>query len=134
MRVLVCGGRDFGVVHGSDEWKFIVGTLDDLNGDCWPSEAYPLGKEPPKITHLIAGGAPGVDTVAADWAITNWVPFTEFKADWERHGYTAGPLRNKQMLDEGKPDLVVAFPGGKGTANMKAQARAAGVPVVEFEP
>jgi hypothetical protein len=32
------------------------------------------------------------------------------------------------MLDQGKPDLVVAFPGGRGTANLVKQARAAGVP------
>jgi hypothetical protein len=33
------------------------------------------------------------------------------------------------MLKEGHPDLVVAFPGGKGTAGMIALARAAGIPV-----
>jgi len=33
------------------------------------------------------------------------------------------------MLDEGKADLVVAFPGGRGTANMLSQARAADVRV-----
>jgi hypothetical protein len=40
-----------------------------------------------------------------------------------------GPIRNKPMLEEGKPDLVVAFPSGRGTANMMKQAREAGVPV-----
>ena len=34
------------------------------------------------------------------------------------------------MLDEGKPDLVVAFPGGRGTADMIRKAEGAGVPVV----
>jgi hypothetical protein len=38
------------------------------------------------------------------------------------------------MLEEGKPDLVVAFPGGTGTANMVKQARAAGVEVLEVSP
>jgi hypothetical protein len=38
------------------------------------------------------------------------------------------------MLDEGKPQLVVAFPGGRGTADMIGRARAAGVPVVEARP
>jgi hypothetical protein len=41
-----------------------------------------------------------------------------------------GPIRNKQMLEEGKPDLMVAFPGERGTANMCKQAREAGVPVM----
>jgi hypothetical protein len=40
----------------------------------------------------------------------------------------AGPIRNKQMLDEAKPDLVIAFPGG--TANTVRQVREAGVPVM----
>jgi len=34
------------------------------------------------------------------------------------------------MLDEGKPDLVVAFDGGRGTANMVKQAKAAGIQVL----
>jgi hypothetical protein len=33
------------------------------------------------------------------------------------------------MLDEGKPDLVIRFPGNRGTANMLSQERAAGVKV-----
>jgi len=47
------------------------------------------------------------------------------------HGRAAGPVRNAQMLAEGKPDFVVAFPGGRGTADMCKQARARGVKVVE---
>jgi ABC-type sugar transport system substrate-binding protein len=35
------------------------------------------------------------------------------------------------MLDEGKPDIVVAFPGGTGTADMVRRARKAGVVVIE---
>ena len=35
------------------------------------------------------------------------------------------------MLDEGKPDLVVAFPGGRGTAHMTRIARGAGIEVIE---
>jgi formate dehydrogenase assembly factor FdhD len=32
-------------------------------------------------------------------------------------------------LSKGKPDLVVAFPGGRGTADMVRKAQTAGVPV-----
>jgi UDP-N-acetylmuramoylalanine-D-glutamate ligase len=35
------------------------------------------------------------------------------------------------MLAEGKPDLVVAAPGGRGTADMVRRARDAGIEVVE---
>ena len=44
-----------------------------------------------------------------------------------RIGKKAGPLRNQRMLDEGKPDLVVAFPGGGGTKDTVRRAVQAGV-------
>ena len=53
-----------------------------------------------------------------------------FDADWQKYGRAAGPIRNKQMLDEGSPDLVIAFAGGRGTENMVKQSEAKKVPVV----
>ena len=110
MRVLVCGGRDF------DDGYVLECTLNRL-------------KIPP--THIIEGGASGADHLAALWAGFHSVPHTTFQADWKAHGRAAGPIRNQQMIDEGKPDLVIAFPGGKGTADMVRKARAAGVDVIE---
>ena len=55
----------------------------------------------------------------------------EYPAPWKRFGPSAGGIRNQQMLDEGKPDLVVAFPGGKGTADMVRRAENAGVKVIK---
>jgi len=40
----------------------------------------------------------------------------------------AGPIRNQWMLKYGKPDLVLALPGGAGTASMIDLASKAGVP------
>jgi hypothetical protein len=79
----------------------------------------------------VTGGANGADHSAEDWAIDNGIVRRVFPADWDKHKRAAGPIRNKQMLVEGKPDLVLAFPGGKGTRNMVAQARSAGVDVIE---
>lgn len=56
-----------------------------------------------------------------------------FRANSRKHGRAAGPIRNQQMLDEGKPHLVVAFPGGTGTADMVRRAQAAGVLVLVGE-
>jgi hypothetical protein len=42
-------------------------------------------------------------------------PYEVPQGEWDELGKKAGPLRNQRMLDEGKPDLVVAFPGGGGT-------------------
>jgi len=88
----------------------------------------------PERATVIHGAARGVDTLAATWAKANRVPHViAVPADWKTHGKAAGPIRNRQMLDEQHPDVVIAFvPGaGPGTANMVKQARAAGVVTVE---
>lgn len=56
-----------------------------------------------------------------------------FPANWKKFGKAAGPLRNVKMIEEGKPDVVIAFPGGHGTANMVALAEASGIPVIRAE-
>ena len=83
------------------------------------------------IATVIHGGARGADTVAARWAEAHSLEVVKFPADWQRHGRAAGGIRNQQMLDEGHPDAVVAFPGGVGTADMVRRAKAAGLPVWE---
>lgn len=110
LRLLVCGGRDF------NNREAVYGVLDRAHAH-------------KPITCIIAGGAKGVDRLAADWARDRGIALAEFPADWDTHGRAAGPIRNKQMLEEGKPMGVVAFPGGIGTANMIRQADAAGIKV-----
>jgi hypothetical protein len=83
------------------------------------------------IRWIIEGGAKGADESAAIWAIRRGVTSQRFSASWAERGPAAGPIRNQQMIDEGKPDLVLAFPGGRGTADMVRRAKAAGVEVRE---
>ena len=109
VRVLVCGGRD------NLDRAFVFAMLDQV-----------LAKHP--LMAICHGGATGVDQIAGEWASTHDVPVTEFAADWSL-GSKAGPLRNARMLDEFRPTGVVAFPGGRGTADMTRQAEAAGLPV-----
>lgn len=123
MRVLVCGGRNFGIL--SHEKCFIY---DELNRILNPDNEPLL---PIKYT-IITGGAKGVDTIAHKIAINNWLNTEVYEADWEKYGKAAGYIRNKQMLDEGKPDLVIAFPGGKGTKMMVKLAKEAGVEVINY--
>lgn len=113
-RVLVCGGRDY----IDEERAFSV--LDVAHA------ANPIIK-------LIHGAAAGADMLAAMWAAKHNVQTEAFPADWDRHGRAAGPIRNRQMLDEGKPDIVIAFPGGRGTRNMIEQAEGANVPVAKVK-
>jgi len=61
------------------------------------------------------------------------VKLTRCRAEWEKHGKRAGPIRNRQML-ELKPDGVVAFPGDRGTRDMITAAQEAGVPVYRPRP
>ena len=105
-KVLVCGGRDF------TDQELLFKTLDDVN--------------PTTIVH---GAARGADTIAGDYAKRHQIPCEVFPAQWNRYGKRAGYLRNQQMLDEGKPDLVVAFPGGPGTRMMVKIAREQGFPI-----
>lgn len=80
---------------------------------------------------IISGMAKGVDTAAVHFAKGHDYKLYEFPADWEKYGKAAGAIRNRQMLKEGRPDLVVAFlaPDSKGTADMVKAATDAGVPV-----
>jgi hypothetical protein len=82
----------------------------------------------PKPTLLIHGAAQGADTLAAQVAEELGIPTEAHPADWEKHGRSAGPRRNEEMISR-RPDLLLAFPGSKGTANMTRQAIAAGIPV-----
>jgi predicted Rossmann-fold nucleotide-binding protein len=114
-RLIVCGGRDYN--HREIVYSYLDGALEKL-GDCLV---------------VISGGAPGADTLAEEWARENDVPVRVFKADWKTHGRRAGPIRNQRMLEEGQPNMVLAFPGGKGTEDMISRAVKARVPVFRAE-
>lgn len=70
--------------------------------------------------------------MAAGCARDRGIPETAYPADWRRDGKSAGYRRNRRMLSEGRPDLVIAFPGGPGTAHMVEIAEKAGVPVLRI--
>jgi len=102
----------------------------------WPN--YPLVCENLDrftIGELHQGGATGADRCAKHWALDRGVPEFEHAADWTTFGRAAGPIRNKDMHETVKPDLVVAFkndfgarPNG-GTEHMVSLAWGTGTPV-----
>jgi hypothetical protein len=104
----VCGGRDF------DDARMLNRTLDALHLRlCFDT--------------VIQGDAEGADKLAKYWAIYTGVAHDDYSADWERLGKRAGRFRNERMLREGRPGVVIAFPGGAGTRHMMSIAHAAGV-------
>lgn len=118
MRVIVCGSRNFG--EYLDQRDRIYAALDSIHA-----------KTP--ITFLWHGNARGVDRTAAMWASIRdrSIRVCPVSAEWSKYGDRAGPIRNKNMLGQ-DIDLVIAFPGGKGTTNMVAQAQRAGVKVLRL--
>lgn len=112
MRVLVCGGTKY------NNTKLIYDTLDHLH-------------ESIGFTVIIEGEAQGVDITSRHWAESRGIEVEPYPADWNRYGKGAGHIRNKQMIDEGNPDLVIAFPGNRGTKNMKMQTRHNSISLIE---
>lgn len=108
MKVLICGGRDF------TDRRFLFEVMSRITI-----------KKP--ITLVIEGGACGADRLAREWANSHGVAVATYPANWELHGRRAGPARNCRMLREARPDLVVAFKGGTGTAHMVRISEEAGV-------
>lgn len=114
MKLLVCGDR---------KWRD-----GKLIGQCIDVLGYQLHQ-----IVIIEGGAPGADTLARQHAIKRGIMVIEVKAEWAKYGKAAGPIRNQKMLDDYKPDLVMAFHdnigASTGTAGMIELAKEAGVPV-----
>jgi hypothetical protein len=114
MRLLVTGDRNW----ANDQ---IIGAV-----------LTSLARDYPDLV-LIEGGANGADILSADIGRYLGIKVLEFKADWNRFGRGAGPIRNQQMLDEGKPTVVMAFhpslKDSRGTLDMVKRARSANLPV-----
>jgi YspA, cpYpsA-related SLOG family len=114
---IVTGGRDY-----ADAQK----VHDFL--EAWARKYAP-------VTAVYEGGAKGADRLAHDWCLANGVPVRRIAADWAMHGRKAGPLRNREMIRQalatGGGVICIAFPGGRGTADMVAACEAAGITVVK---
>jgi len=113
IRVLVTGGRNF------NDKNMVFEALDYFH------ETY-------GVSELVHGGANGADSIAGLWAESKNIPVQVFFPEWDRYGKRAGPLRNLIMLKT-QPNILIAFPGGKGTSHMVRNARSQGVKVMKIE-
>lgn len=120
MKILVCGSRTF------TDRELFNNTLDSIN-------------EKTPIKDIIHGNARGADVMSWSWILKNNHGRTgddalgcmAYNPAWDKHGKSAGIIRNQEMLDKGKPDMVVAFWDGesRGTKHMIDIAQKANIPV-----
>jgi len=94
MNVAIVGGRDF------DDYERLKKYIDNSGL---------------VITHIFSGGANGADSLGARYAKEKDIPLTEFIPDWNKHGKSAGFIRNKLIIENA--DWIFAFWDGisKGT-------------------
>lgn len=93
------------------------------------------------VAVLINGLARGVDTFAREWALDRGVPVEDYPAEWDKHAppegsgrkNPAGAIRNTQMRVEGKPDVLLSFPGQEGTKNMTEQCIKNGIWTIRID-
>lgn len=136
LRLLVFGSRTFA------DYSIVLPVLDGF----WAEATVGYLSANMNGMTLIEGGAPGADSIAKWWALNSPMhsynespdhpPFEHlpFWADWNNTipREAAGPIRNQQMIDEGRPNLAIAFIDKpltelKGTPNMIGKLKAAGV-------
>jgi 2-succinyl-5-enolpyruvyl-6-hydroxy-3-cyclohexene-1-carboxylate synthase len=111
----VCGGRRFTDGYGLSAYLTLLTAT----------------RGRPEV--VIHGKATGADQFAGDWARSVGIPVIADPvtlAEWREYGKAAGRIRNQRMLDKHAPTLVVAFPGGPGTAHMTQIAEKAGLLVI----
>lgn len=111
LRVMVTGGRDYA------DRETAFRALDRI-------------QRKHGVVCLISGCARGADTLGIDWATSRGIPVARYPVSrgvWKTLGKAAGCIRNTRMIQESTPDVAVAFPGGRGTADAVWKCRERGV-------
>jgi hypothetical protein len=104
LSTIIAGGREYQFTNEDCSW------LDTL-----------------LIREVVSGCAKGADTCGENWAKSKNIPIKRFPADWEKHGKSAGPIRNIQMAEYA--EALALFPGGSGTRNMLKEATKRGLKI-----
>ena len=101
MKVIIAGGRTI------TDYSLVYSALAE-------SQFIP--------TEIVSGMAPGVDTLAIQYAQENNLPLKEFHADWKTHGRSAGPRRNREMANYADALIAIWDGESRGTKNMIEEA------------
>jgi len=131
-RVLVCGGRDYGKRWDERHSMLVIDThaVHKLHAVLQDTLDIRTPKESELV--IVHGAATGADSLASAWAKSKHIREMPFPADWSG-GRSAGIERNIEMLEESEPQLIIAFPGGNGTAHMVSLARKTKTPLLVIE-
>lgn len=112
IRLLICGDREW------DDYDLILAILEMI------------GKK--RIEVVIHGACRGADLMADRAAKRIGIKRERYPAEWAKYGRAAGPIRNSEMLKDGKPTHVLAFHDdikrSRGMADMVKKARRKKIP------
>lgn len=106
LKVIIAGTRTF------------AATEDQI--DKWIKE--PLEKMGGYVAEVVSGGATGIDAAGEKWARAHDIPIKVFKADWDKHGRAAGPIRNRLMAEYADALVVIWDGKSPGSKNMLTTA------------
>lgn len=106
VRLIIAGGRDYQFSDDDLRWLDVINSGHPVSQVVSGHAGYVLGSE-----------IFGADLWGEEWARRNDVELLVMRADWQKHGKAAGPIRNEQMAKVA--DAVALFPGGRGTASMR---------------
>jgi len=103
MRLLICGGRHF------DDTMLVESELS-----CFHART--------PVSVLVHGGLPGLGVPAEAWARRNGVRLIRYPANFSL-GKRGDFERDDFMLEDSRPDALLAFPGGSRTARLLDRAQ-----------
>ncbi len=117
----------------------VTGSRHHDNPDrIWNALDERRAAHPDRTMILVVGDCPtGADMYARAWAKDHDVPCSVWIAEWEKYGKSAGPRRNRKMVDAFLHNECLAFyqPGeaNKGTRDCADYAEERGIPVTRFD-
>ena len=122
-RIIICGGRHFNDYEALEEK--VDQVLDSLEMEISQIE-------------IVSGHCVRADRLGEQYAENHQVKCSVFPAEWKKHGRSAGPLRNSQMIryaSESDRPVVIAFvsPRSRGTKDTVRKANREGMEVFVYE-
>jgi len=106
MKVIIAGSRTF---SGLAMQRIIFDQLDKLRASKWVFD------------EVVSGAARGPDTIGEAWADKLGITVKRFPANWQEHGYAAGPIRNAEMAEYADAALIFWDELSKGSVDMRLQ-------------